>query len=219
MVDAMLGSAMQLSRMVDDLLEFARVERGRLALRPEATDLTRVTVQTVAGLERHEGAERIRLELPERLPAYADPTRVAQALTNLITNALKYAPDGPVVIRGLAAGAVRIEVADHGPGIPPAEQLLVWDTFYRGSGGSRRGAPRGTGIGLSVVKAVIEAQGGRVGLESDAGTGSRFWFELPAHADDAGAEPAGDSLYASAAQKAPRDQSPPALPPSTDQAA
>jgi signal transduction histidine kinase len=219
MVDAMLGSAMQLSRMVDDLLEFARVERGNLPLRLEATDLTRVTVQTVAGFERHEGAERIRLELPEQLPAYADPTRVAQALTNLITNALKYAPEGPVVIRGGAADAVRIEVADHGPGIPQAEHLLVWETFYRGSGGSRRGAPRGTGIGLSVVKAVIEAQGGRVGLESDAGAGSRFWFELPADAASAGAGPAGSPPAAGAAHGPPGDQTPSPLSPSTNQAA
>jgi signal transduction histidine kinase len=210
-VRSILVSATQLSRMVDDLLEFARVGRGGLTLRPEPTDLSAVIARTLAGLDGQEGGERVVADLPDRLPAYADPIRVTQAVTNLVTNALKYAPEGPVAVRaypltgvihsgnghppgagGAANGValVRVEIEDAGPGIPAAEQPLVWDAFYRGAGATRNRGPRGTGIGLSVVKAVIEAHGGRVGLSSQPGAGARFWFDLPAGSSKATASPA-----------------------------
>jgi signal transduction histidine kinase len=203
-VRSILASATQLSRMVDDLLEFARVGRGGLILRPEQTDLSAVIARTLAGLDGQEGGERVVVDLPDRLPAYADPIRVTQAVTNLVTNALKYAPEGPVAVRayplnghppgaggaGNGAVLVRVEIEDAGPGIPAAEQPLVWDAFYRGAGATRNGGPRGTGIGLSVVKAVIEAHGGRVGLSSQPGAGARFWFDLPAGKSKATASPA-----------------------------
>ncbi len=73
---------------------------------------------------------------------------------------------------------MRVVVQDRGPGIAPKERQRVWEKFYRGPIASGRG-PRGTGIGLAVVKALVEAQGGRVGVAPAAGQGSRFWFELP----------------------------------------
>jgi signal transduction histidine kinase len=75
---------------------------------------------------------------------------------------------------------VRVEVADRGPGIPLEEQARVWEKFYRGSDVAGLSGARGSGIGLAVVKALVEAQGGRVGLESEPGEGATFWFELPA---------------------------------------
>jgi signal transduction histidine kinase len=77
-------------------------------------------------------------------------------------------------------GVVRIEVQDRGPGIPVAEQARVWEKFFRGTGAAALPLARGSGIGLAVVKALIEAQAGRVGLESRPGQGACFWFELPA---------------------------------------
>jgi two-component system OmpR family sensor kinase len=75
---------------------------------------------------------------------------------------------------------VRVEVEDRGPGISPAEQQRIWEKLYRGAGVAGLNVARGSGIGLAVVKALVEAQGGRVGLDSTPGLGARFWFELPA---------------------------------------
>ncbi len=185
MVDRVAESAGQLSRMVDDLLDFARLERGGLALQPCDVDLVPVLMSVTADLGRRPGAERLRVDLPPCLPARADPGRVAQVAANLVTNALKYAPAGPITLRACPApgrpSTVRVEVEDCGPGIPEAEQGRVWEKFYRG-GDAATGpnATAGAGIGLAVVKALVEAQGGRVGLESAPGAGSRFWFDLPA---------------------------------------
>jgi two-component system sensor histidine kinase KdpD len=179
-----LAASTQLTRLVQDLLDFARLERGEVAVRPHDDDLAPVLGQTLADLRRQPGGERLVAELPPSLPAYADPTRVAQVVANLLDNALKYAPEGPIVLRGRATGepaeAVRIEVEDQGPGIPPGEQPRVWERFFRGAGVAELHPARGSGIGLAVVKALVEAQAGRVGLESAPGRGARFWIELPA---------------------------------------
>jgi signal transduction histidine kinase len=179
-----LAATTQLARLVQDLLEFARLERGEVAVHPQDGDLVPVLRATLTDLQRQAGGERLVAELPPSLPARADPMRVAQAVANLLDNALKYAPEGPIVLRGRpaegAARAVRVEVEDQGPGIPPAEQPRVWERFFRGAGVAELHPARGSGIGLAVVKAVVEAQAGRVGLESAPGRGARFWIELPA---------------------------------------
>jgi signal transduction histidine kinase len=109
---------------------------------------------------------------------------VVQVVSNLVENAIKYAPEGPIEVRAVHQGAaVRIEVEDQGPGIPPEEQPRVWEKFYRSQQVVELNLARGTGIGLAVVKALVEAQCGRVGLVSTPGQGSRFWFEVPAGAD------------------------------------
>ncbi len=178
-----LASAGELAGMVDSLLDFSQMERGELAIRPQDVDLVPVLHDAVAALGRQPGAERLVTQLPDALPACADPIHTAQAVTHLLVNALTYAPDSPVMLRAGPApgppGAVRVEVEDGGPGIPRAEQARVWERFYRGS--TRLTAPeRGAGLGLAVVKAVVEAQGGRVGLVSGPNGGSHFWLELPA---------------------------------------
>jgi two-component system sensor histidine kinase KdpD len=183
-----LGASTQLARLVQDLLDFARLERGEVAVEPRDGDLVPVLREALADLQRRPGGERLVAELPSGLPARADPVRVAQVVANLLDNALKYAPEGPVVLRGRAARGkrgkrtVRIEVEDRGPGVPPAEQPRIWEKFFRGAGVAELHAARGNGIGLAVVKALVEAQAGRVGLESRPGRGARFWVELPAAA-------------------------------------
>jgi signal transduction histidine kinase len=206
LADRVLGNAQRLSRMVDDLLDLAHIERDSVTVYPEPLDLVPVLQQVAGGFRRQPGGEQLVLALPPALPAFADAARVAQAVTNLLTNALKYAPGGPVVLRAGPAPAgpgaprepgapevpafVRVEVQDAGPGIPPAEQGRVWEKFYRGPTASAAGA-RGMGIGLAVVKAVVEAQGGGVGLESAPGAGSRFWLDLPADQGQENDQPLG----------------------------
>ena len=185
------AGATQLARLVDDLVVFERLERGEFAVRPAAVDLAPVLRQVIEGAQRRPGGRRVRAVLPRRLPAYADAARVAQVTANLLDNALKYAPEGPIVVRARRVGAarrpagpggapaVRVQVVDHGPGVPLAEQPRLWEKFYRGGRYAGLSPVPGSGIGLAVARALVEAQGGQIGLDSRPGRGASFWFELP----------------------------------------
>ncbi len=181
MADHVVASASQLAGMVKELLTFAALGRGGPTVRPEDLDLVPVLRGVLAERRQEPRASRLVAELPPTLPARADAAHVAQAVSNLVTNALTYAPTGPIALRARPTrrGAVRVEVADSGPGVPPAERRRVWELFYR-SPTRRPGNAWGFGIGLTVVKALAEAQGGRAGRTGVPGRGSRFWFELPA---------------------------------------
>jgi signal transduction histidine kinase len=139
--------------------------------------------QVGEGLRGLAGGERLVMDVPAHVPAAADPARVAQVVGNLLENALRYASDRPIVLRATAApadgGLVRVAAADQGPGIATSEQARIWEPFYRGQGVAGLNVARGSGIGLTVVKALVEAQGGRVGLDSTPGRGATFWVELP----------------------------------------
>jgi two-component system sensor histidine kinase KdpD len=181
---AIWKSSAHLARVVQDLADFSRAERGEVTVEPDDFDLAPVLGDLLSGLQQDRAGERLTWELPPRLPVRADRARVSQMVANLVENAVKYAPEGPIVVRaGSAPGAapgVRVEVEDRGPGIPPGEEARVWDKFYRGERVTAAGPVGGSGIGLAVVKALTLAQGGRVGVESPTAGGARFWFELPA---------------------------------------
>ena len=135
-----LSASAQLTHLVQDLLDFARLEHGEIAVHPHDVDLAPVLRETLADLRRRPGGERLVADLPAQLPARADPVRVAQVVANLLDNALKYAPEGPVRLRGWAVadgaapGIVRVEVVDQGPGVPAGEQARIWEKFFRGAG-------------------------------------------------------------------------------------
>ena len=189
---AIAVSSAQLTRLVDDLLSFARIQRGEVAVQPVDFDLVPVLQEVLVGFRGQAGGERLAAELSDdaSLPGHGDPVRVAQAVANLVENALKYAPEGPIVLRaGQVEQMIRVEVIDQGPGVLPAEQPRVWEKFYRGSGVAGLNLVRGSGIGLAVVKALVEAQGGRVGLVSTPGAGACFWLDLPAANSGSSAPP------------------------------
>jgi signal transduction histidine kinase len=197
----------QLARLVDSLLDFARIQHGEALVEPATFDATPALAEVLAGFRSRPGGERLVLEAPPTLPIRADRIRLAQAISNLIENALTYAPTGPIVVRAVAvpaepgadpaadsgpgadgaagppgapaAGSVRISVSDAGPGLPLDEQPHVWDSFYRGVHVAGLNVAPGSGIGLAVVKALVEAHGGQVGLHSTPGEGATFWFDLP----------------------------------------
>jgi signal transduction histidine kinase len=172
----------RLARIVDDFLDLSRLERGLgLRLAPAAIAIAPALAAAVE-LFRRADSHRIVLECDERLPAVlADPDALDRILKNLVSNAIKYSPAGSTVritARTAAAASVEVSVHDEGRGIPRDALPRVFEPYYRAPGAA--GAARGTGLGLSVVKSLIEAHGGTICLESAPGRGTRVIFVLPA---------------------------------------
>lgn len=168
--------------IVDDLVDFSRIEHGRLRLETREMDLVAVVRSTVDVFRHQEGANRIVLHCPPTLALTADPVRVRQIIANLMMNALRYAPSGPIEITVALcpdAEAAMVEVRDHGPGISPEALPHIWDLFYRAPE-ALKSPISGTGIGLALVKSLVEAHGGWVEVESEphAGATFRVWFPL-----------------------------------------
>jgi two-component system sensor histidine kinase BaeS len=171
--------AVRLARMVEDLQTLASAEAAGLDLQPRPLDLGRVAADAADSLSRRFQASGVELEqqLPPT-PALGDPRRLHQVVTNLLDNAAKYTPPGgTVTVRsGTEDGDAVLEVTDTGPGIPPDERALVWDRFYRGRSGR---FADGSGIGLAVVKELVDAHGGRITIGEANGGGARFTVRLP----------------------------------------
>ncbi len=175
-----------LSRLVDDLRELALADAGQLRLNSQPTVAASIIENTADNLSMAAEEEGISLsvQLPPDLPSVqADPDRLAQVLRNLLVNALRHTPSGgSVVVRAApVAGAVEIAVADTGEGIPPQDLPRIFDRFWRGDRARARDNrwPGSTGLGLSVARSLVEAQGGRIWAESTVGQGSTFHFTLP----------------------------------------
>ncbi len=174
----------RIGRLIDDLLDDARIHQGRLEFRLERCDLAAIVRAAVEDQREIAGPRAIRLELPEVQPVLviADASRIEQIVTNYLSNALKYSPeDRPVAVRLQVEGALaRVRVCDEGIGVPLAEQGHIWERFYRVEGVTiQSGSGIGMGIGLHISKTIVEGHGGQVGVESEVGQGSTFWFTLP----------------------------------------
>lgn len=172
-----------LSRLVDDLRELAQVEAGQLPLNLGAIDLKLVIATTVNAFDGAAAEKQVHLHdaAADQLPLVtADSERVAQVLRVLISNALRHTPASGTITIAAAPLADRLEVSVHdtGEGIAPAELPYVFDRFWRGDK-SRARETGGSGLGLAIARQLIEAQNGSIGVESNIGQGSRFWFRLP----------------------------------------
>jgi PAS domain S-box-containing protein len=194
-------SIQRLTHLANDLVDDARIRDGRLVLRLAPCDLGSIVEQAVAEQRALEPERVIRLEplgepgaRPARVLVIADADRIRQVVTNYLTNALKYSnEERPIVVRleveGDVAGDVdseggvelaRVSVRDEGPGLPPSAQARLWERFPRIEGVVvRSGSGVSLGLGLHICKAIVEAHGGQVGVESVVGRGSTFWFTLP----------------------------------------
>jgi signal transduction histidine kinase len=180
----------RLARFVTDLLDLAKIEKGSFSIQRTGLDLAEAAAEVVRFLSPLAEKNGVALAGPgdgAALPkAFADPERVRQVLTNLISNSLKFTPKGGSVSVALeqAPGGVLCTVADTGIGVKPEDLGRVFDKFEQvaEARSSARG-PKGTGLGLSICKAIVEAHGGRIWAESCPGKGSRFRFTLPAAAD------------------------------------
>jgi PAS domain S-box-containing protein len=176
-------STTNLQRLIDDLLEFSRMEAGQIKLKPEEIAVREVAAKVIEQLGplAEEGQLTLENRVPESLPNIeADPMRIEQVLTNLVSNACKFTPaGGSVTIEGQDLGnQVRIAVRDTGIGIPKEEQTRIFQRFYQVEGGATR-SYTGTGLGLTISKFIVEHHYGRIGVESEEGEGSTFFFVLP----------------------------------------
>lgn len=179
--DAVLAAARRMEGMIRDLVESARLESGALVLRREPVQLRRYVDELLAQSAGVLELKRVRNAVSELVPPVdADPARLDRIVLNLVGNALKYSSEGDVEIRAEAKGGdVRVSVADRGPGIP-AEDLPRLFERYHSSG---RRSPDGLGLGLFIVRKLVEAHGGSIHAESTPGQGSTFVFTLPAAQD------------------------------------
>ena len=182
-IQSLHEEALLLGRLVEDLQELTLAEAGQLHLDrlPWALDDLLVPAVELARPRAREKGVALRLDLPAELPAIeVDRARVAQVLRNLLANAITHTgAGGEIVLSGAGRGAdVEVRVADSGSGIPPEHLPHVFERFYRADV-SRARATGGTGIGLAIVKELVQAHGGRVEIDSQVGRGTTVRFTLP----------------------------------------
>jgi len=175
-------NAEQLLRLVGDLLFLSRMRTGKLAIDLHATDLAGLAAKAVAEMRPQARRKNVELVLSATAvpPFAADPVRITQLLGNLISNAVKFTGAGGRVEVSIGAqedGAV-LAVADTGAGIPAADREKIFERFYRSATAARLVVP-GTGLGLPIVKAIVEAHGGSITVDSAEGQGSTFTVHLP----------------------------------------
>jgi signal transduction histidine kinase len=199
----------RLSSLIENILDFSRIEQGRKQYEFEPTNMVALTEQTMKLMEHGAADKDVRLELetgnnqqpttniqhptsniqhpmPDAgelragIELNVDGKAMQQALVNLIDNAIKHSPKGSMVQIGLKldSASFQLWVADAGEGIPSGEQEKIFERFYR-RGSELRRETQGVGIGLSIVKHIVEAHGGRVLVASEVGKGSRFTIEIP----------------------------------------
>lgn len=178
--------ALRLSRLVDDLLDLSSLESGRTKFNDEPVSLRHIAQACLVEIAPLAGAKAQRIEprLTDGLPAFrGDPVRLQSVITNLLSNAVKFTSVGGTigVTMNMKDGCFHLAVEDNGPGIPADQHELIFEKFHRVY---RRGnSTFGTGLGLPIVKAIVEHYAGRIEVESKVGQGSCFRIFLPTHAN------------------------------------
>ncbi len=204
---AVVGEASRLSRLVDKLLDLSRLQGGAAEPRPEWCSLEEVLH---VAIEETPHAAGYSIAIDPQLPLIrADAVQLERAFANLLENAARHGGEHQVAVRARAVGSrILVRVVDRGPGIPSAERERIFEPFYRGGAGAGDDHA-GSGLGLAVVRGFVEANGGRVWVESLPGQGTTFVVELPLASKEAASSAAVDRPPAAAASSADPSPSPP----------
>ncbi|GCE06907.1 sensor histidine kinase [Dictyobacter aurantiacus] len=171
------------TRLVNDLLDVSRILEHKLELKVQFCNLVDLVSRVVADQLSLAHTRTIDIHLPQEdmVPVVVDIDRVGQVLTNYLTNAIKYSEDDrPIEVSLSVEGEqARVSVKDQGPGLTPEEQRRIWERFYQTPDRQLYSGSGGLGLGLYISQSIIQQHSGRVGIESDPGKGSTFWFTLP----------------------------------------
>ena len=169
----------RLNRLVGEAAEVAQLESHEFQLDLQSCRVLDLAQAAVNDVKQTLGKHPVEIMVPEQIQARLDPDRIKEVLVQLLENAAKYSPpDSPIRITAEIKGAnLEVSVADQGAGIEDMEQVLIFDKFYRGK--NQRYRVQGTGMGLAIARAIVEAHGGKIGVTSQLGCGSVFHFLLP----------------------------------------
>jgi signal transduction histidine kinase len=187
-VETIIRESERLTRLLNNVLAFAQIERGERAYYMQSVDLRNVVeeAESMIRLSLEENGMQLEVSIVGDVPVIAaDDDAMLQAVLNLLSNAIKYSGKSRRIGLSLyreGSNAV-IAVTDHGVGIPGAEQKLIFESFYRVRGGDESQAVSGTGLGLAIVSDIALAHGGSVSVESNVGDGSTFFIRIPVDRD------------------------------------
>jgi two-component system sensor histidine kinase KdpD len=179
LLESICSESDRMERLITNLLDMTRMEAGGLIVKKEWLPLEEVIGSALQHLERRLSGRPIEVKLPPKTPmVQVDGVLIEQVLTNLIDNVLEYTPPkSPIEISaGNGDGQMKIEIADHGPGLPPGTESRVFDKFFRIRPNESR---RGIGLGLAIVRGIVQAHGGQVSAANRSGGGAVFRFTLP----------------------------------------
>jgi len=184
MLGRVSNNADELQRLVNQLMEFARSDAGAVEVLPEPLDVATEVRTALRDLAPVVGRHRVEVDVPGGLTVMADRDGFGHVLVNLLTNAVKFSPEGTTVrVRAYDDGdEAVVSVIDEGPGIAPADQARVFERFYQAKNGE---SARGTGIGLTIAQRFTELHGGEIWVESQPGAGATFAFSIPRTAQPA----------------------------------
>lgn len=197
-VDVAEKSSSRLISLINDLLDIEKLEAGQMQMDPKDVDLEPVIQSAVEAVQEFANLKKVSIDVVQAgdtaLGAHADGDRLVQVLVNLLSNAIKYSPaDGVVTIETVAVqqslapkDMIEVRVIDQGRGVPPKYREAIFQRFQQVDISDSK-EKKGTGLGLPICKAIVEAHGGKIGVESEPGMGSTFWFRVPAQSANSAA--------------------------------
>lgn len=184
LLDIILSNVDRQGRIVSDLLDISKIEENLIPINLEITDIAALARKSIKSLQPLAEAKKISILFSSRIKearASVDPEHTLRIIDNLIVNAIKFTPEGGRITIGAAeaAGEIKVTVSDTGIGISTSDKEKLFSKFYRSSNAKAK-EQKGWGLGLAITKGLVEAQGGKIGVESQPGKGSSFYFTVPA---------------------------------------